>query len=171
MVHHLDEGLWDLIGHDGDLDDVRNTEIWHSLMRYLRWQNHPDPEEGAQETIVRALSKLDNEEALRQAAEDPHGYFFGFAFYVAREGWRPQRADYLEDHMPQIEARARREDTEERIFVDELLNTLPSAERDLLLRYHTEDRVQLSRELGIQIETLRVNVHRICKRLRELAAQ
>lgn len=159
-----------LIDPEQRIFDVRRAEIWQDLIRYLRWQNHPDPEDGAQETIFRAISKIDSDEAWREAAENPRRYFFGFAWCVAREGWRPARESSIESRLPFIESVAVQDGLEGRICIDELMSRIEPRERDLLLRYYTEDRIELSRTLGIPIGTLRVQVHRICRRLNEFAS-
>jgi len=155
-----------LIDPEQRLVDVRHAPIWQDLVRYLRWQKHPDPEEGAQETIVRALSRIDCEDAWKEASEDPRRYFFAFAWCVAREGWRPSREEPLEERLfPHASVH----DPYVGIYLQELLGKLDDSERALLIRYHTEDRVRLSRRLGISIGTLRVQIHRICRRLTDLA--
>ena len=59
---------------------------------------------------------------------------------------------------------------EAKIFLDELMCQIEPGERELLMRYHLEDREDLSRGLGIPLSTIRVQVHRICRKLTRIAA-
>ena len=46
-----------LLGPGLPESEERCAELWQDLVRYLRWQNHPCPEDGAQEALSRGLAK------------------------------------------------------------------------------------------------------------------
>jgi DNA-directed RNA polymerase specialized sigma24 family protein len=163
-------GLSTLLDADPQAADHKCTELWLDLVRYFRWQGHPDPEDGAQEVLSRGLEKAGSVYPWEDVRRDPWKYFFGFAWFVAREGWRTSREVPLdEEHRPAADAISVQSGVEAKIYLDELLSQIDPEDRDLVIRYHLEDRQELSRTLSIPIGTLRVQVHRICKKLAQLA--
>src|SRR5580704_11961666 len=94
-------GLSTLLDADPQTADDKCTELWLDLVRYLRWQGHPHPEDGAQEVLSRGLEKAGTEYPWEDVRKDPWKYFFGFAWFIVREGWRPSREVSLDDeHRP-----------------------------------------------------------------------
>ncbi len=160
-------GLSGLFDTDPHTAENKCAELWLDLVRYLRWQGHPCPEDGAQEALSRGLEKAGVEYPWEELRKDPRKYFFGFAWCVAREGWRTSREVPLEGDSRQIQAQ--QPTVEAKIYLDELLGQIDPEDRDLVVRYHHEDRQELSRSLNIPIGTLRVQVHRICRKLVRLA--
>jgi len=94
-------------------------------------------------------------------------YFFGIAKNLVREGWKPRREELLDAaDWEQTPSPARHlEQVEARLALMTYLGGLPRSERKLLVRYYTEDRAALCRELGVSPASLRVTVHRIRRKI------
>ena len=57
---------------------------------------------------------------------------------------------------------------DDQIHLDQCLSRLPPAERDLLVRFHTEDHQTVCRQLRVTANALRVRAHRARKKLLKL---
>ena len=148
-------------------DEARVRELARQLRRFLEWMNHPEPEDAAQEALLRGIKRMRQDQVQGSI---PVAFFFGIGRHLVQEGWRVRNRTVLElevfeaTHPVHWDKMA-----EDQLWLEELLNTVPEADRDLFQRYHQEDRKTLCQRLGISIQTLRVRVHRIRTSL-ELAA-
>jgi len=142
------------------------------LVRLFEWRGCDSPENLTDETFDRVARKLAEGIELRSA--DPYGYFCGVAHLVYKEvmrrasrerraleggGWPPPEC-LSEDESPYLEC------------LRQCLDGLAHEERDLVLRYHqgennVRNRQALARELGIQLNALRIRVHRVRRKLED----
>jgi RNA polymerase sigma-70 factor (ECF subfamily) len=162
--------LVNLLGHDDERAAIRYAALFRKLVKFFEWRCCPDPEELADEAMWRGLSNI--AEGAPVSADDPSPYFYGIAKNLLKEQWKAERrAPRLpfEDYAPLVPAPPEAIDT--RIYVEQLLAHLDPADRDLVVRYHTEDRRALREELGLTEGTLRVRVHRIKMRLLALSGR
>jgi len=154
---------------DPKVTEQQCVELRRDLVRYMRWQHHPNPEDGAQDAWLRGWAK-GGAQALEGDYNALRSYFFGFAWFVAREAWRPRKEGPLDEKLQVPDSQRAERRLEARVLVGQLLGQLEPAERRLVVRYHSEDRQALSRRLGIPNSTVRVQVHRICAKLQRMAA-
>lgn len=145
-------------------------EIRHSLVKIFAWRGFMDAEDLADETINRVSRKVG--QLARDYEGDPALYFFGVAKRVVLERGRQERPQELTEQITAVaQARAAQGSGDsERIHdcLDACLERLAEAERDLVLNYYREAkqtkinfRKELAARLGVDVETLRVRVHRI----------
>lgn len=144
-------------------------EIRRRLVRLFEWRGCEDPEGLADETFDRVSRRLD--EGVELKSSNCYSYFYGVAQFVYKEelrktcrqrqalesgGWPPPQP-MPEADDPLLECLHR------------CLANLAENERDLVLRYHQgEDNIRnrqaLAHELGIELNALRIRVHRVrCK--------
>jgi RNA polymerase sigma factor (sigma-70 family) len=145
-------------------------EIRHSLIKIFAWRGFIDAEDLADETINRVSKKV--EHLAENYSGDPALYFFGVAKRVTLERARQEQPQELPKQIAApSESNLRNPGSDsERIHecLDKCLQQLTSAERELVLSYYQEakqikinSRKELAKQLGIDVETLRVRLHRI----------
>jgi DNA-directed RNA polymerase specialized sigma24 family protein len=147
-------------------------EIRRRLIRLFEWRGCEDPEDLADETINRVARRI--AEGVKLRSSDPYGYFCGVAHLVYKEtlrqsarqrralesgGWPPPQPVPEADN-PRLECLRR------------CLADLAGNERDLVLRYHQgEDNIRnrqtLAHEMGIELNALRIRVHRVRRKLED----
>ncbi len=145
-------------------------EIRRRLIRLFEWRGCEAPEDLADETINRVSRRI--AEGVKLRSSDPYGYFCGVAHLVYKEvlrqssrqrralesgGWPPP-PPVPEADDPLLECLRR------------CLAKLAENERDLMLRYHQgEDNIRnrqtLAQEMGIELNALRIRVHRVRRKL------
>lgn len=162
-----------------DADRERAAEryevIRRKLVRLFEWRGCDTPEDLADETFDRVARRLREGVALRSG--EPYGYFCGVAHLVYKEVLRQssrQRLALESGGWPPPECPPEVENA----HLDCLrrcLDRLTLDERNLVLRYHQGEnnnilnRQALARELGIQLNALRIRVHRIRRKLEDCA--
>jgi RNA polymerase sigma factor (sigma-70 family) len=155
-----------------DPDPVRAEagyrELRSQLVRFLEWQNCHEPEEAAQETLARGFRRIAG--GVDTSAAGARSYFFGIARNLVKEGWKSRKEDLLDpaDWERRPSSARHIEQVEARLALSQYLGRLSGPERKLIVRYYTEDRVALCRELGVTAGSLRVTVHRIRRKVEEL---
>jgi DNA-directed RNA polymerase specialized sigma24 family protein len=150
--------------------------IRHKLVRLFEWRGCAAPEDLADVTFNRVARRLAEGVGLR--SNDPYGYFCGVAHLVYKEvlrkAAREHRALTSGDWPPP--AAEEDEPSDARLeCLRQCLAKLPPDQRDLVLRYHQgnsdqgenniRNRQQLAREAGVQLNALRIRVHRVRRRL------
>lgn len=150
--------------------------IRHKLVRLFEWRGCAAPEDLADVTFNRVARRLAEGVGLRP--NDPYGYFCGVAHLVYKEvlrkAAREHRALTSGDWPPP--AAEEDEPSDARLeCLRQCLAKLPPDQRDLVLRYHQgnsdqggnniRNRQQLAREAGVQLNALRIRVHRVRRRL------
>jgi RNA polymerase sigma factor (sigma-70 family) len=147
--------------------EARYGELRSQLVRFFEWQRHSDPEDAAQETLARGFRRV--AAGVDTSAAGVHGYFFGIARNLVKEGWKGRREELLDpDAWERTPSPGRHvEQVEARLALTYYLGRLRASERRLIVRYYTGDRDALSRELGVTAGNLRVIVHRIRQKIEE----
>ena len=162
----------------GMLDPDRNRAaekyetIRRRLIRLFEWRGCKFPEDLADKTLDRVARRMSEGVEVRSA--DPFGYFCGVAHLVFKEEWRraarEQKALDSGDWPP---SQPEEEPDDRRLAcLRKCLEQLPADQRRLLLQYHQgedniRNRKQLSDELGIPINALRIRVHRVRRKLED----
>ena len=144
-------------------------DLYHKLVRYFAWNRKFEPEDLAQEALKRGLNRL--QQGQKITVQNPESYFFGVARNLLRESWNTQANEPLEDHVPApvlpLFRNLNRE--EQAVFLTECLRNLPENELEMLMAYTQGEGEAWARKAGLQPTTLRSRIHRIRKRLENLA--
>jgi DNA-directed RNA polymerase specialized sigma24 family protein len=162
------EALLRTLDPDREVAGERYETIRRRLIRFFEWRGCEAPEELTDETITRVAERLSKELSLHS---DPYAYFCGVARHVCledrRREARAQRAiNQIQPAHPEPD-----DDPDPRLeHLRHCLQKLPAEQRDLLLRYHKGDqriqvRKDLCRELSIEMNALRIRVHRIRRKI------
>jgi RNA polymerase sigma-70 factor (ECF subfamily) len=143
-------------------------ELRTQLVRFLEWQKCQDPEDAAQEALARGFKRI--AAGADTSVSGARSYFFGIAKNLVKEGWKSRKEELLDPaDLERHPSTARHvEQVEARVALSECLGRLRDSERRLLVRYFTEDRIDLCRELGVTAGGLRVMVHRIRRKIDSL---
>jgi DNA-directed RNA polymerase specialized sigma24 family protein len=153
------------------------------LARMFEWRGCADPAELVDLTFDRVARRL--EEGAEITARDPYAYLHGVALHVLQEHRRLagrlvtglEEASGVGAMLASPIAATAGDDDDERerrlACLDRCLGDLPAAERRLLEEYHvgeTDRRIRrrqaLAAELGVTLNALRIQVHRLRQRLR-----
>lgn len=164
------EALLRSLDPDRDKAGERYEEIRRRLIRFFEWRGCEHAEELTDETITRVARQLARDLSLRS---DPYAYFCGVARLVSledlRRGTRESKA--LEAHARTAGHADPDDDPDPRLdHLRHCLDALPDEQRELVLRYHQgeqriQDRKRLCRELQIEMNALRIRVHRIRRKV------
>lgn len=161
-------------------DRERAGEIYESirrkLVRLFEWRGCAAPEDLADVTFNRVARRLDEGVELR--SNDPYGYFCGVAHLVYKEVLRKEAREHRAFASGDWPSPAADEDEPSDARLEclrQCLAELPPDQRDLVLRYHQgkndqgesniRNRQQLAREAGVQLNALRIRVHRVRRKL------
>jgi DNA-directed RNA polymerase specialized sigma24 family protein len=154
---------------DRDRAGEKYEEIRRRLVHLFEWRGCPAPEDLADETINRVARQLAEGLTLRS---DPYAYFCGVARLLSmeegRREWREKKAFEAAEWPPAADPE---EEPDPRLeHLRHCLGTLKPNDRWLVLRYHQEQqriqaRKQLCRELDIQMNALRIRVHRLRRKI------
>jgi DNA-directed RNA polymerase specialized sigma24 family protein len=165
----LQERLLAVLDPDPRRAEQRYAELWDQLVRFFEWKGCAAPEDFAQETLTRALTKIS--EGADVFAANPRSYFFGFARILVMEGWKRRREEPEDpsdcDQRPSTTFDALR--IEQDVLWNEAMALLDDADRSFVCEYirgDAGDRAALSRRLGITPGNLRVRYHRIVAKLK-----
>lgn len=140
------------------------------MIKIFAWRGFTDAEDLADETINRVTGRV--EQLAGSYKGDPALYFFGVAKKIMLERGRQEQPQQLPEQLPATPDTGGRNTSgySERMHdcLDECLQRLTGDERELVLNYYQEVkqtkinfRKELAAKLSIDIETLRVRVHRI----------
>jgi DNA-directed RNA polymerase specialized sigma24 family protein len=170
--------LW--MGENQSSGARKYEEIRQKLILLFRWRGCHVPEELADETIdrtARAVLKPDF-----QYQGDQIVYFRAVARNVFLEWLRKERRlptdsiseTYIE--LPAVDATSE-PDNLRQACLERCLNALPSAKKELVIRYYRSDKREkidgrqlLAEELGIGLNALRIKVFRLRNALRRCVA-
>jgi DNA-directed RNA polymerase specialized sigma24 family protein len=142
--------------------------IRRRLIRFFEWRGSQRPEELTDITIDRVARQLADKLTLHS---DPYAYFCGVARLVmlesGRQEMREARARQEHSRMPS----GLEDEPDPRLnHLRHCLQALPVDQRELVLRYHQgeqriQDRKRLCREHNIEMNALRIRVHRIRRKI------
>jgi RNA polymerase sigma factor (sigma-70 family) len=141
--------------------------ILSTLLKFFEWRRCESPEDMAQETLLRGLTRIAHGAAVNES--QLKAYFIGIAKNVLREEWKAQR------HLHRValnEAFLLANEGDSSVYAEvlrkECLRTLSADERHLVVEYASGRCHELARTLGITHSALRVRVHRVRRKLLEL---
>jgi RNA polymerase sigma factor (sigma-70 family) len=181
LYDFLDPGRRDKSGVGRDaLAETRCVEIRKKLVCFFAARRCGDAEDLAEDTLLRVAAKC--REVDCRGFADRTGYFYGVARNVLHEWHRRSSADeagreslrteFLRVPVPNPRSWAETERVHR--FLEMCLATLPERARQLILNYYLEERgakiahhKALAGEFGSSVNSLRIEVFRIRKTLRE----
>jgi RNA polymerase sigma factor (sigma-70 family) len=169
------EGLEALLAHldpNRERAGERYEEIRRRLVRLFEWRGCASPEDLADETFNRVARRM--AEGVELRSSDPYGYFCGVAHLVYKEVLRRsarERTAFEGNDWPP-EAPEETGEDERLDALRQCLGHLTPEQHNLVLLYHRgEDNIrsrkELSAELGIPMNALRIRVHRLRRKLEE----
>jgi DNA-directed RNA polymerase specialized sigma24 family protein len=139
------------------------------LLKYFQWCGAVAPDMDADETINRVARKIEEGENVYNL----HAYIYGVARLVNAEAIKTRnRSQQITEDAPEIEAIPIEQDdsdaNERRGCFDRCLQYLPEQSREIITEYYRfekgkkiEHRKKLAARLGITLNALRINAHRI----------
>jgi len=143
-------------------------EIRRRLIRFFEWRGCEFPEDLVDKTIDRVAGQLARDLILHS---DPYAYFCGVARLLTLEEARQEKrkrkaleAQIWPPPEPEDEPDSRLD------HLRHCLQQLSAAHQDLVLRYHRgeqriQDRKRLCEELDIEMNALRIRVHRLRRKI------
>lgn len=145
------------------------------LIKFFTFHRADDPEAATDEVINRVARRLDSGEQI----ENLHGYFLGVARFLLKETAKKnvrRDAALKEVSIGGVAAAQLPTEAEQRerlhVCFENCLQKLPEDERGLIVKYYRENksakiehRKELSEEMGIAVNALRIRMHRIRARL------
>jgi RNA polymerase sigma factor (sigma-70 family) len=145
-------------------------DIRHSLIVIFQWRGLCDAEDLADETITRVINKVPEIAAGYEGEQA--AYFYAVAKRLAFEVSRRQHTKVeIEnpERLPNLAVEEEERNNREAAYecLENCLNKLSPADRDLILLYYQQEqpkidyRRELARRYGLAPNTLRVKVHRI----------
>jgi DNA-directed RNA polymerase specialized sigma24 family protein len=145
----------------------RYEEIRARIIKILVWRGCPVSEELADVTIERVTRKI--REVAAGYVGDPALYFYGVAHKVHLE-YIKKRPDPVPPPQPDpTEIRERNY-----LCLERCLQKLVSPDRKLMLQYYQDERrakidhrIDLARQMGVSLNTLRMRTHRIRQKLQK----
>ena len=161
------DALLDWLDSDREQAGIKYEEIRRRLIMIFTGRGCVDAEDLADETINRVIQRLST--IKDEFTGDPTRYFFGVANFIYMEHMRkkpPQPSPFPPPDSNQIEIEYR--------CLEHCIDSLSQENRYLLLQYYGADgrskidqRRQLSEELGIAPNALRIRAYRIRQGLQE----
>jgi RNA polymerase sigma factor (sigma-70 family) len=166
------DGLLASLDPDRGRAGERYELLRQKLVKFFEWQGAYDAEELADETLNRVARRIEEGEAIQNVA----AYASGVARMVWREAAkRPFRSEELDDRTPAPAPAPEPDDVDEAArfeCLDRCLASLPDDQRELVLDYFADEkgakidnRKQIAVRLGVEMNALRIRVHRIRARL------
>ena len=145
-------------------------DIRRRLVRLFEWRRCACPEELTDETFNRVARKFADGLSLERS--DPYAYFCGVAHHVFQEVVRREVREHKALESGDLPAsNSYEEEPDFRLeHLRHCLDMLGPGQRRLLLSYYQdEQRIQsrksLCRELGVEMNALRIRVHRLRRKV------
>ena len=161
--------LLSLLDSDPRRAEEKYWLLRRKLVNYFQWNNGPEPEDMADDTILRGVQRIAGGATIY--VDDPNGYFFGIARNVLKEGWKRKKPESIEDEAALEEVKPVSnpilglQSVETRVLLAECLAALPVQERNLIVRYFAEGPDALQNELQITANAMRIRVHRVKRKI------
>lgn len=129
------------------------------LIKFFAWRHCEDPDNLADETISRLLRNVQSGQEI--LADNPYSYVYAIASNIFKEYLRAKRkgaALVNIDEVREVAAPATEDDCKKLC-----LEQLPPEKRELLAYYYLgyEERDDIAAALGLTLNALRLQVHRI----------
>jgi|SRR5580658_704108 RNA polymerase sigma factor (sigma-70 family) len=160
----------ELFDHDRLEAERKYRLLRAKLVFYFQHNACLDPENLADEVFARVLRR--NAEGV-DFYSGLSAYCYGIAEHIAREDSRQPKSGELPEEIPQQvpASPSRMNRAEQHLLVQQCLQCLSEADRDLFLRYHLGDRTELASQLQVTGNTLRIRICRIKRKLEENMAK
>lgn len=167
------EALLKFLDPDRERAGERYETVRSRLIRLFEWRGCSSPEDLADETINRVARRV--VQGLELERPDPYAYFCGVAHLVHKEDIRREAKERRRESELPPPSQPEEEPDARLDHLRHCLQILEAANQRLVLRYHQEDkriqaRKDLCRELGIEMNALRIRVHRLRRKI-ELCIQ
>lgn len=168
-----------LLGRLGDDEEQaarKYEDLRHTLIKSFEWRGAPFPEEHADETFNRLARKLDEGVEIRNIND--------YAYTVARLVWLEslKGSDKRNTPLDEIQSEPRAPDTSREVTekednldcLDDCLDALPYASRDLIMEYYVDEkrgridrRRDLAERLGLRRDALANRAQRLRDKLEQ----
>lgn len=167
------ERLLDFLGGtDATSKAEKYRQVRDRLESFFRWRGLGDASGLADDTLDRVARRV---EAGEVRTSTPNAFVVGVARMVALEAGRKDRKDVnIDDRSIAAPAPAEPEDELRLRALDSCLESLVTAERNLVLGYYRDEgpsriagRAKLAQSLGTTVEALRVRAFRLRARLEQ----
>jgi DNA-directed RNA polymerase specialized sigma24 family protein len=162
---------------DPDRAAAEYEKLRRALEKFFDWRGSPSPDESADETLDRLVTRLGNADEI----DDVRRFAYGIARLVLLEEQRRRARLPMVEHaersyLPGGTAKA--EDDPLHDCFEACLARLPGEARGLVLGYYVaegqakiDNRQRLAREAGLSNTALRSRVHRLRERLERCTQQ
>ena len=160
--------ILDWLNPDRELAGDMYVQLRHDLAKMFEWRGCLDPE-GLTDDVFDRVSRKVHE--VRPTYEgDPRLYFRAVANNVIKEELKKIKTrvslEGLDQPQPELQNQDEAENMDE--CLQSCLQELSDDKRDLILAYYSKEkqakidhRSELAQQLGVSVQTLRVNVYRI----------
>lgn len=171
----LTQAAFDKLLQHLDADRDRAGEMYetirHKLVKFFEWRGSRTPDDHADETLNRVARKIDEGEVIQNF----QSYCYGVARFLFKEELKTREKEQAAvEQLPPPVVRLEQEteaDTQLGCF-ERCLDSLPSAERELIVGYYQqeksskiENRKALAERYDLPLNALRIRTHRIRARL------
>ena len=138
------------------------------LVKYFQWSGAPEPDSEADETINRVARKIEEGATVYNLP----AYIHGVAKLVRAESLKsPMRKQQVLEEAYGVQAKPiddHFDASERRTCLNRCLQCIPEENREIIIEYYQEEktrkiecRKELAARLGITLNALRINAHRI----------
>lgn len=167
------DALMGFLDPDRNRAGERYEAIRHRLIRLFEWRGCSSAEDLADETINRVARRVAR--GLELDKPDPYAYFCGVAHLVHKESIRREQKERKRDGELPLPNPSEDEPDPRLDHLRHCLQILNAEQQRLVLRYHQDGRriqarKELCQELGIEMNALRIRVHRLRRKI-ELCIQ
>jgi RNA polymerase sigma factor (sigma-70 family) len=162
----------ELLDPDREAAESAYRSLRDRLVSLFRWRGLAAPDDLADEALERAVRHVAAGEAIHSVA----GYVRGVASRLAMEAARREaRIEPLADQRAPTD-RFDHEVADRLASLERCLDELPPRTRELVLRYYAggeriADRKRIAEDLGIQLNALRIRIHRVRAALHDCVAR
>ena len=161
------DALLNWLDPDRDRAGIKYEEIRESLINIFSWRGFKDAEDLADETISRVTARV--LEVAKEYHGEPELYFYGVAKKLFFETHRRDQKVAALPPNPSAESPKQQleDDKPEYECLDQCLDELLAADRELILLYYQQDepkirhRKELAKRLGCTLNTIRIRACRI----------
>ena len=160
--------ILDWLDPDRELAGEMYVQLRHDLAKMFQWRGFVDPEELTDDVFDRVSSKV--YEVRPNYEGDPRNYFRAVANNVIKEQLKKIKTRVSLEGVDQAQPETQVDDEAENMdeCLQSCLQDLSNEKRELILAYYAKEkqakidhRSELANQLGISVQTLRVNVYRI----------
>ena len=172
--------LLERLGEDEEQAAQKYEDLRHTLIRSFEWRGAPFPEEQADETFNRLARKLEEGVEIRNIND--------YAYTVARLVWLEalKGSDKRGAPLDEIQSEPIAPDTSREVAekedsldcLDDCLDALPYASRDLIMEYYVDEkrdridrRRDLAERLGLRRDALANRAQRLRDKLEQCVTQ